>query len=127
MLRTVSSEERREQHVEVRVEKSQLGEVLLEDQQTTRATRVVNKPRKAPGACGSTWKNLTHTVDQQVKAGDAAREQSRVTCHNGWLLARGVMRTVMRSSSSKTAVGVSTEGLQQCKKGILQRVLGARN
>ena len=33
------------------------------------------------------------------------------------------MRTVTRSSSSKTAVG----GSQQCKRSILQRVLGARN
>ena len=48
-------------------------------------------------------------------------------CHGKWLVARGVMRTVTRSSSSKTAVGVSTEGSQQCKRSILQRVLGARN
>ena len=34
----------------------------------------------------------------------------------GWLVARGVMRTVTRSSSSKTAVGVSTEGSQRCKR-----------
>ena len=91
---------------------------------------------------------------QQVKAGDAAsREESRDVkrygrgldgsdaggltgsdagkpwrrCHGGWLVARGVMRTVTRSSSSKTAVGVSTKGSQQCKRSILQRVLGARN
>ena len=36
------------------------------------------------------------------------------------------MRTVT-SSSSKTAVGVGTEGLQRCKGSILQRVLGERN
>ena len=91
---------------------------------------------------------------QQVKAGDAAsREESRDVkrygrgldgsdagglagsdagkpwrrCHDGWLVARGAMRTVTRSSSSKTAVGVSSEGSQQCKRSILQRVLGARN
>ena len=32
-----------------------------------------------------------------------------------------------RRSSSKTAVGVSTEGSQQCKRSILQRVLGAQD
>ena len=37
------------------------------------------------------------------------------------------MRIVTRSSSSKTAVGVSTEDSQQRKRSILQRVLGARN
>ena len=42
-------------------------------------------------------------------------------------MARGVTRTVTRSSSSNTAVGVSTEGSQQCKRSIQQRVLGARS
>ena len=31
------------------------------------------------------------------------------------------------SRSSKTAVGVSAQGSQQCKRSLLQRVLGARN
>ena len=55
------------------------------------------------------------------------RRRTAVECHVRWLVVRGVMRTVMRSSSSKTAVGVSTQGSQQCKRSILQRVLGARN
>ena len=38
----------RPQHVEVCVEKS-ARRVVLEDWQTARATRMVNRPRKAPG------------------------------------------------------------------------------
>ena len=34
---------------------------------------------------------------------------------------------LVRSSSSKMVVGVSTEDSQRCKRSILQRVLGARN
>ena len=40
----------RPQHVEVRVAESQFRGVVLEDQQTARATRVVNRPSKASGA-----------------------------------------------------------------------------
>ena len=55
------------------------------------------------------------------------RSWKAVECYGVWLVACGVMRIVTRSSSSKTDVGVSTDGSQRCKRSILQRVLGARN
>ena len=45
-----------------------------------------------------------------------------VECRGEWVVACEVMRTVTRSHSSKTAVGVSTEGSQQRKRSIVQRV-----
>ena len=46
-----------------------------------------------------------------------------------WRVARGSWshEDRVRSSPSKTAFGVSTEGSQRCKRSILQCVLGARN
>ena len=66
------------QHVEVRVGESQLGEIVLEDRQTARATRVVNRPRKAHGSCGDErvkagGTQRTTLEAQQVKSGDAVR------------------------------------------------------
>ena len=62
---------------------------------------------------------------QGIAGSDAGKPWRR--CHGEWLVAGGGTRTVTRSSSSKTAVGVSTEGSQQCKRSILQRVLGAQD
>ena len=125
-----------QQHVEVRVEKSQTTRATRVVNRPHRALGGTWKNvQRSTVAQRRERRLMTHAADHsgraaKVKDGDTAsgtetrdvRRSGRGLagsdagkpwrrCQDGWLVARGVMRTVTRSSSSKTAVGVSTEGL----------------
>ena len=118
-MRRVSSESRAGGPADLEGDES--GEQTTPEEPTYGSTRKSERSR-------STWGLGTQPADHKLRTRARVKRRRRaVECHVGWLVVRGVMRTVTRSSSSKTAVGVNTKGSQQCKRSILQRVLGARN